>query len=172
MNDSECHEEHQEIKGVLRSVGERIDQADRRLLDHQTEMHRTLVQRTEIEAADKKSHDEIEALAEAILGERRSEILGGGREEKGSLKEKISKNSEMITSIYDDSQNGGIKSKLGKGVVTLLVAMIMALGTLGASLIQHRQDTATLVEKVGEDVMERVDERFNELRQEIMEVQP
>jgi len=161
MTDVEnCHQEHDELKGGLRHVDEQITLLADWQIRHTSEMHRTLVERSEIEAADRKGHDETEAIAAALLGERLPEIMGGGRNPEGSLSEKIEANSQMIGSLYSDSKNGGLKTRLSKGVVAILVALIGAVGVIGQSVIAHRHDTTELGQEL--------DQKFDELRNEIV----
>ena len=66
----------------------------------------------------------------------------------------------MIGSLYHDSKNGGLKTRLSKGVVALLVALIGAVGVIGQSVIAHRNDTGQLSQEL--------DQKFDQLRQQII----
>lgn len=153
---SDCHTEHDELKGAIRSVSEQLDQVDDRLVVHVTEVHRTLVDRNEIEKMDSSLESEIEYIAEELLGKRRPEIAGGGRDPKGSIKGKID-------ALYHDSRDGGIKTRLSKGAIALLIALIGAVGTIGAALAAQVGSHQKLVS----DVETKIDQRFEQLRQEI-----
>ena len=43
---NDCHEEHAELKGAVRSVCEQLEQVDKRLITHTSEVHQTLVERS------------------------------------------------------------------------------------------------------------------------------
>jgi hypothetical protein len=74
----------------------------------------------------------IEEVAAAVLGPRKSEFAGGGRYDEAGLIYKVAETSEVTTEILRKLNNGGIKIKLP---VSVWVAIIAALGGLGVQLI-------------------------------------
>ena len=156
---TDCHAEHIEIKGAIRSNTELIKQVDDRLVDHCRETHRNLVEREEIECNDRVIEAEVEYIAGELFGKRLPSIRGGGRDPEGSLSEKIVETHQVI-------KNGGVKAKLKGGVVALLVAMIGALGYLGQAVITQRGSHNRIIS----ELEQKFDMRFRQLQGDLDEI--
>lgn len=143
------HKEHQDIKDTVIGVQDSLEQ-------HVTVGHKTLLTAAQIEARDAKIEAEIEELACQVLGTKRSDFMGGGRDPSDSIVFKVG-------ALFEQSQNGGIKTKLSKGIVALMVAMIGAIGYIGQAVIIHDDSGVTV---------EQLDQKFDELRQEILNELP
>lgn len=124
-----CHEEHGEIK-------ERLDIHARDLEFHIGETHALLMDRTEILESDDRLEAEIEELAAALLGPKRSEFYGGGRDSRAGMAFQVQKNFERIGKLESQASNGGFRAKLSKAQATAIyVAGIGAAATVVAALV-------------------------------------
>lgn len=124
-----CHEQHNEIK-------HRLDTHARDLEMHISETHELLMSKADILASDDKLETEIELLAAALLGPKRSEFYGGGRDERAGMAFQVQKNFERIGKLESQASNGGFRAKLSKTQATAIyVAGIGAVATVVAALV-------------------------------------
>lgn len=114
MADEQCHAEHAEIREIL--------------ISHIEEEHATLVERSEIEEADRHAHDQIEELTSAVMGPRRTELEGGGRHKDQGLVHKVERNGRRLERIEAKVYNGldvTVKQTLsGRDKAAVIVAAI------------------------------------------------
>jgi hypothetical protein len=68
----------------------------------------------------------IEEVAAAVLGPRKSEFAGGGRYDEAGLVYKVQENSVVTTEILRKLNNGGIKIKLPVAVWVALIGLVSA----------------------------------------------
>lgn len=98
------------------------------------------LQHPTIEAIDTMSK-QINYMADVVLGEPR-ESFDGTVTRNGGMKK-----------LVQDHQNGGFKMKVPKWLVTILVAIIITIGTIGAAVIESNQRDTAQIEQVVEQVL-------------------
>lgn len=98
-----------------------IERIDRRLDEHVHELHANLLTRSEIKQMDAAIYEVVELLADAVLGERRSEFEGGGRKTENGLV-------SQVDYLVERERNGG-RLKVSGSVLTAIAAIAAAIIT-------------------------------------------
>lgn len=117
----DCGQEHERIESKVDDIG--------RLLEvHQAEVHGKLADVEQIRIWDGQLEAEIEELATAMLGPRRSELAGGGRD---------------VTQGFDwqwrhFTTNGGVPAKWdSKTWAAIITVIVTTIGSIIVNLIEH-----------------------------------
>lgn len=79
------------------------------------------------------AHD-IEELACEVIGSRRSQLRGGGREDNG-IKHKVDSMEPKLTELYSAHNKGGLGGLARRDRIALWAAVISALAVITAALI-------------------------------------
>lgn len=121
MCDEECRQQHQDIQAEVHQVNQSLEA-------HIGEMHAHLVDEKRIKEWDRRLHDEIEELAAAVLGPRRTDLAGGGRNEDEGL----------VGQWKHFTTNGGVPAKLGvKEKGAIYVAVVIGVANVLVQVIEH-----------------------------------
>jgi len=104
-----CGEEHSEML-------EKITRIDQAIEFHVSEVHEKLSSVTHAQSSD------IEAMARILVGPKKDEILGGGRDESLGLGSIVRANRESIRRLETQAANGGFRAKLSKAQASAIYA--------------------------------------------------
>lgn len=87
--------------------------------------------------------DQLDFMADVVLGEPEYNPIDGQTTRTGGMK-----------ALVAAHQNGGIRAKVPKWLVSILVAIIIAVSTIGGAVIQKSNIEARQIQEVVEHVLE------------------
>jgi hypothetical protein len=170
MEDPTCHKEHEDIKQDLHDLKQLME-------FHTGEVHASLLPREQILTKD-------EAIdADRTLGMKIEQVWTDGSADRAEIHRQLDEMAEVVLGVphknidgmitrtggmkamVADNENGGIKFKWAKEIITAMVAIIIAFIGLVGTVVNHTVDTNQVIEDVNEQLDERLNTIIGELEQ-------
>lgn len=140
---SDITNEHEELKRAVESNRQAIlNHIDKRFEEHESVMHRNLLDKKIIDAADRRIESkvddlstDVELLAEALLGPKRDEFMGGGRRSALGMESRLASLENKIEEVLKNQKNG-VQAKMNPADRAVIwAAAVTAVGWVVANFL-------------------------------------